>query len=433
MADIETDVMIVGTGPAGGAMAALLSSYGVENFLINRYRWLANTPRAHITNQRCMEVLRDLGKEVEGEAYQQATEQDLMGENVFCVSLAGEELGRMRSWGKHPLSRAEHYLSSPCHMNDLPQTYMEPLLFKTACSRGTQARMSTEYVGHVQDADGVNVTCLDRLTGKKFEVRCKYLVGADGGNSLVAEHAGLPYEGKMGVGGSMNILFRADLSRYVAHRPSVLYWVMQPGADVGGIGMGLVRMVRPWNEWLIVWGYDINQPAPSVDEAMATQVARQLVGDPDLEIELISATTWTVNNMYATRMQNGRVFIVGDAAHRHPPSNGLGSNTSIQDSFNLAWKLALAVQGKAGSSLLESFSRKGRRSRSRSSHAPTSRSPNSGRSSKRWAWMAASITIRSSATWMRAATPVKRRRSSARPCARLSLSRNMSSIATASK
>jgi 2,4-dichlorophenol 6-monooxygenase len=95
-------------------------------------------------------------------------------------------------------------------------------------------------------------------------------VGADGGNSLVAEHAGLPFEGKMGVGGSMNILFRADLSKYVAHRPSVLYWVMQPGADVGGIGMGLVRMVRPWNEWLIVWGYDINQPAPEVDEAMAT-------------------------------------------------------------------------------------------------------------------------------------------------------------------
>jgi 2,4-dichlorophenol 6-monooxygenase len=355
MADITTDVMIIGTGPAGSATAALLASYGIDNLLINRYRWLANTPRAHITNQRTMEVLRDLGKEVEAEAYMQATEQDLMGENVFCVSLAGEELGRMKSWGKSPQSRAEHHLSSPCHMNDLPQTFMEPILFKTACSRGTQSRMSCEYVSHVQDKDGVTVTCKDRLTDKPVTVRAKYLVGADGGNSLVAEHLGLPFEGKMGVGGSMNILFRADLSRYVAHRPSVLYWVMQPGADVGGIGMGLVRMIRPWNEWLIVWGYDINQAPPVVDAAMATQVARQLVGDPHLEIELISASTWTVNNMYATEMQKDRVFIMGDAAHRHPPSNGLGSNTSIQDAFNLAWKLALVVKGKAAPKLLDSY------------------------------------------------------------------------------
>jgi 2,4-dichlorophenol 6-monooxygenase len=357
MADIVTDVMIVGTGPAGSAMAALLASSGVDNFLINRYRWLAKTPRAHITNQRTMEVLRDLGQDVEEEAYMQATDQDLMGENVFCVSLAGEELGRLKSWGKSPEMRAEHYLSSPCHMNDLPQTFMEPLLFKTACSRGTQARMSCEYVSHVQNGDGVTVTCNDRLTGKPFTVRCKYLIGADGGNSLVAEHAGLPFEGKMGVGGSMNILFRADLSKYVAHRPSVLYWVMQPGADVGGIGMGLVRMVRPWNEWLIVWGYDINQPAPKVDAGMATHVARQLVGDPDLEIDLISASTWTVNNMYATHMQKDRVFIMGDAAHRHPPSNGLGSNTSIQDAFNLAWKMAMVVKGQATTALLDSYSR----------------------------------------------------------------------------
>ncbi len=355
MADITTDVMIIGTGPAGSATAALLATYGVNTLIINRYRWLAQTPRAHITNQRTMEVLRDLGENVENEAYQQATEQDLMGENVFCVSLAGEELGRMKSWGKHPLSRAEHYLSSPTHMNDLPQTFMEPLLFKTACSRGAQSRMSCEYLSHVQDKDGVIVAVRDRLMDKTFTVRAKYLVGADGGNSLVAEHAGLPLEGKMGVGGSMNILFRADLSKYVAHRPSVLYWVMQPGADVGGIGMGLVRMIRPWNEWLIVWGYDINQPAPVVDKDVATHVARQLVGDPNLEIDLISANTWTVNNMYATNMQNGRVFIMGDAAHRHPPSNGLGSNTSIQDAFNLAWKLAAVLKGHATPKLLDSY------------------------------------------------------------------------------
>ena len=355
MADIETDVLIIGTGPAGSATAALLASYGVENMAINRYRWLANTPRAHITNQRTMEVLRDLGREVEGEAYLHASPQEIMGENVFCTAIAGEELGRLKTWGTHPTSKAEHLLSSPSEMNDLPQTFMEPLLFKTACARGTQARMSTEYISHVQDAEGVTTTCRDRLTGKDFTVRSKYLVGADGGNSLVAQHLGLPFEGKMGVAGSMNILFKADLARYVAHRPSVLYWVLQPGSNVGGIGMGLVRMIRPWNEWLINWGYDISQGVPDVDNAFAEGVARDLIGDPDIDIEITSVSTWTVNNCYATRTQKGRVFCMGDAIHRHPPSNGLGSNTSIQDGFNLAWKLAMVLKGQAGPGLLETY------------------------------------------------------------------------------
>jgi 2,4-dichlorophenol 6-monooxygenase len=157
-----------------------------------------------------------------------------MGENIFCESLVGEEIGRMKSWGNHPLSKAEHLLSSPCFMNDLPQTFMEPILFKAACSRGTQARISEVYTSHLQDADGVSTTCRDRLSGEDFTVRSKFIVGADGGNSLVAEQLGLKFDGKMGVGGSMNILFRADLSKYVAHRPSVLYWVMQPGADRHG-------------------------------------------------------------------------------------------------------------------------------------------------------------------------------------------------------
>ena len=130
---------------------------------------------------------------------------------------------------------------------------------------------------------------------------------------------------------------------------------MQPGADMGGIGMGLVRMVRPWDEWLIVWGYDINEPPPEVDEEVATRVVHNLVGDDTIDVTLRSTSLWGNNKMYAKRYASGRVFCMGDACHRHPPSNGLGSNTSIGDAYNLAWKLALVLGGKAAPSLLDSY------------------------------------------------------------------------------
>jgi 2,4-dichlorophenol 6-monooxygenase len=83
---------------------------------------------------------------------------------------------------------------------------------------------------------------------------------------------------------------------------------------------------------------------------------RDLVGDPQLEVQIDSAALWTVNHAYATRYSEGRVFCAGDAVHRHPPSNGLGSNTSIQDAYNLAWKLAAVLRGEAGAALLDTYS-----------------------------------------------------------------------------
>ncbi|MDH6454345.1 MULTISPECIES: FAD-dependent monooxygenase [unclassified Streptomyces] len=351
---VETDVLIVGSGPAGASAALFLSTLGIDNIVITKYRWTANTPRAHITNQRAMEIYRDMG--IEDQVLADATDHDLVGDTVFCTSIAGEEIGRIHTWGTRPDREADYRLASPCLTVDIPQTYLEPILVKNATVRGTQTRFSTEYLSHTQDDTAVTIRVRDRLTGQEYDIRAKYLIGADGARSRVAEDIGLPYEGAMDIAGSMNITFKADIASYVGHRPSVLYWVIQPGANVGGIGAGLVRMVRPWNEWLIVWGYDIDSEPPVVDNAEAIRIVRQLLGIPDLEVEITGTSLWGNNEMYATRLHKGRVFCAGDAVHRHPPSNGLGSNTSVQDSYNLAWKLAAVLRGQADPSLLETYS-----------------------------------------------------------------------------
>ncbi len=165
----------------------------------------------------------------------------------------------------------------------------------------------------------------------------------------------MPFEGRMDLAGSMNIVFHADLTEKVEYRPSVLYWILQPGSDIGGIGMGVVRMVRPWDEWLAIWGYDINEPPPQLDDAEATRIVHNLIGDDTVPVTIRSTSLWGVNKMYATRYRAGRVFCMGDAVHRHPPSNGLGSNTSVQDAYNLAWKLAYVLRGDAGGGLLDSY------------------------------------------------------------------------------
>ncbi len=104
-----------------------------------------------------------------------------------------------------------------------------------------QTRFSTEYVRHRQDADGVEVDVSDRLTGHTFTIRAKYLIGADGARSKIAQEIGLPMEGQMDIAGSMNITFKADIAAHVGHRPWVLYWVIQPGRT-------LAASAQAWSE-----------------------------------------------------------------------------------------------------------------------------------------------------------------------------------------
>ncbi|HEX5114297.1 MAG TPA: FAD-dependent monooxygenase [Pseudonocardiaceae bacterium] len=349
----ETDVLVVGSGPAGASAAMFLATHGTPTVLVTKYSRLSDTPRAHITNQRTMEAMRDSG--VEDVLLREATPWEYMGNTTFCTSLAGDELGRIPSWGTDTVRHADYELQSPCTMLDAPQTITEPILVKAAQERGARVRFDTEYLDHEQDDDGVTTTVRDRLTGAEYRIRSKYLIGADGARSKVAADLGLDFEGPGAVAGSLSIVFEADLSRFVAHRPSVLYWMLQPGAEKEGVGLGVLRMIKPWHEWMLMWGYEVAVGPPTFTDEFVRELAVKLVGTDDFEMRVKSASPWTVNHHFATTIARGRVFCAGDAVHRHPPTNGLGSNTSIQDSYNLAWKLSHVVAGHAGPALLESY------------------------------------------------------------------------------
>ncbi|WP_420917840.1 FAD-dependent monooxygenase [Rhodococcus rhodochrous] len=349
----DTDVIIVGLGPAGGTAALALATYGVRVHAVSMFPWVANSPRAHITNQRAVEVLRDLG--VEDEARKYATPWDQMGDTLFTTSLAGEEIVRMQTWGTG--ARYGDYLAgSPCAMLDIPQPLMEPVLIKNAAERGAVISFNTEYLDHIQDEDGVTVRFRDVRSGTEFTQRARFLLGFDGARSKIAEQIGLPFEGELARAGTAYIRFDADLSKYVAHRPSILHWIMNSKAGFGEIGMGLLRAIRPWDQWIAGWGFDMAQGEPDVSDDVVLDMIRTLVGDSHLEVDIVAKSFWYVNQQWAEHYQSGRVFCGGDAVHRHPPSSGLGSNTSMQDAFNLAWKIAYAVKGYAGPGLLESYS-----------------------------------------------------------------------------
>ena len=351
--EFDTDVVVVGTGPMGGTTALALATYGVRVHVVSKWNWVANSPRAHVLNQRAIEVFRDLG--VEQEAKDKATPWEQMGDTIFTTSFGGPEVARLQTWGTGPDRHGEYVQGSPCPLLDLIQPLMEPILVNNAAERGAQFAFNTEYLRHEQDDNGVTVTLRNRVTGAVYTQRAKFLVGADGARSQIAEEIGLEISGVHARAGQIYARFNADLSQYAAHRPAVLHYVMHPQTGYGEIGMGVLRAVRPWDQWMTGWGFDLTDGEPNLDHDHALEKIRALVGDPHLNVDMVYVAPWYVNQAYAPTYSVGRVLCGGDAVHRHPPSSGLGSNTSVQDAHNLAWKLAYVVKGYAGLDLLDSY------------------------------------------------------------------------------
>src|SRR6266702_7519161 len=217
----EADVLVIGAGPAGLTASALLGRYGVSAITVTKYGSTANSPRAHITNQRTVEVLRDLGIEERVRAF--ATPSNLMGNNVWAASFAGQEIARLMTWGSGPERRADYDSASPSALINAPQHMLEPVILSAARSHGADIRFSTELVSITRDENAVQAVVRERDSGEEYTIAARYAIGADGGRSTVAAQLGFPMQGQMGLGGSVNVWLEADLTKYTAHRPGVLY------------------------------------------------------------------------------------------------------------------------------------------------------------------------------------------------------------------
>jgi len=350
--EIEVPVLIVGAGPAGLVASLSLARHGVGHLTVERHPSTAHTPRAHIINQRTVEILRALG--VSKRFHEVATPQRTMSNNLWVTTLADPEVARSQTWGTAPDRAGEYESASPEPMANCPQTVLEPLLLEAAREAGSQIELNVEFVSLDQDSDGVTSVIRDRRTGATRTVRSRYLIGSDGARSRVLEQAGLAVEGPDDLARAANIWFRADLARFFAHRPGVLAWNVMPG-PLGPLRLGTLICHKPFTEFVLAFTYDpgvVRLDEMTNDDLL--QRIRAVIG-AEVDAEILGIAGWQVRAQIAEQYSAGRVFCMGDAVHRHPPTNGLGLNMSIADAHNLAWKLALVLDGKAGPRLLGSY------------------------------------------------------------------------------
>lgn len=360
--DIEVPVLIVGGGGCGLTTSLLLSDFGIEHLLIERHESTSILPKAHYLNQRTMEVFRQHG--VADDIYSVGTPPQNMSKVRWRTTLGGDGPLDARTFyeidafggGKVAATYAK---DSPCPSSNYPQIRLEPLLRRHAEERAPgQVRFNHELTALTQDDAGVTASITDLGSGRQLTVRAQYLVAADGGKTI-GPMLGVAMRGTPGFARQVSSHISADLSAWWDDA-CLITWFINP-ESTGAFGSGaMVPMGPTWGkhseEWVIHFGFGPDDPEVFDEEAVVPRL-RALLKLPDLPMKVHKVSQWTLEGVLAERYQVGRVFLAGDAAHRHPPTTGLGLNTAIQDAHNIAWKLAAVVSGRAERRLLDSYER----------------------------------------------------------------------------
>jgi len=337
----------------GLSAAAFLAQRGIQSMTLERLKSSSPLPRAAFFHMRTLELFRALGVEtqvLEGSA------RDFVPDGAIIAmdTLAGRKLADII-----PNLNAGVDALSPCRRVFLNQPNLEPILRDRARSFGATILQGVEIAGMSQDADGVTVSILD-ADGRAQELRSDYLIAADGGHSRVREALGIGIEGRGSFSDSVTIYFTADLRRFVGDNAwSIIYvnnatlrgfFRLNRAATAGFLAVNIVGdpAVDP------VAAVNV---AADVSEPRLIALLRAAVGDLELAVRIDGCSRWRATACVAQRLQAGRVFIAGDAAHLMPPTGGFGGNTGIHDVHNLAWKLACVLGGSADPALLDSYER----------------------------------------------------------------------------
>ncbi len=343
-----TDVLVVGAGPAGLVASALLSRAGISSLTVTKYATTADSPRAHVVNQRANEVFRDLG--VLDAVMERAMPQEMMAVQPFATSFAGREIIRMTAFGGGSRN-ADYRCASPTEMCNLGQHALEPILLEAVRGFGGDVRFEHEVVSVSQTPEQATAVVRDRRDGSEYAIDAKFVIGCDGGRSLVGEQGGFSFESRPPLGDAITVWIEADLTRYASYRAGALFFVCAPGSDDV---LSAWTCVEPWTGWSTIFFQHGMAPIDRSEDAVLAKV-RAAIDDPDVDVRIKKVRSWQVNDVVADEYRRGRLFLAGDAAHRHPPSNGLGMNTSVQDAYNLVWKLGLVLGGQAGEGLLDTY------------------------------------------------------------------------------